>query len=100
MDGPSSYSEAIRAVVGGLREGAPSHSHLNRAAARIDHLGRRLHGLGYVRGREIAACFTAALDELGASHVLPDEGRAEAVRRAIGHLEAALDHAAAGVLHP
>ncbi|MFL5386842.1 MAG: hypothetical protein ACJ8GN_30485 [Longimicrobiaceae bacterium] len=98
MDGPSSFAEGIRAVAGGLREDAHSHTHLNRAASRIDDLGRRLHGLGYVRSREIADCFTAALADLDASHALPEETRAEAVRRAVGRLEGALEHAAAGVL--
>jgi hypothetical protein len=100
MDGPPSFTEAIRAVASGLREDAHSHTHLNRAAARIDQLGRLLHGLGYVRGREIADCFTAALGELSASHGLPDDRRAEAVHRAVRQLEAALDAAAAGVLPP
>ncbi|MFL5539262.1 MAG: hypothetical protein ACJ8J0_09725 [Longimicrobiaceae bacterium] len=86
------------AVAGGLREDAPSHAYLNRAAARIDDLGRRLHGLGYVRAREIADCLTAALADLAASHALAEETRAEAAHRAIGRLEGALEHAAAGVL--
>ena len=100
MDGPPSFTEAIRDIANGLREDAPSHPHLNRAAAGIDHQGRRLHGLGYVRGREIADRLTAALGELGAAHDLADEGRAEAVHRAVRELEAALDHAAAGVAPP
>jgi hypothetical protein len=98
MDGPPSFTETIRVVAGELREDAHSHTQLNRAAARIDDLGRRLHGLGYVRSREIADCFTAALADLDASHALPEETRAEAVHRAIGRLEGALEHAAAGVL--
>lgn len=98
MGGPPSFTEAIRAVAGGLREDARSHAHLNRAAAQIDDLGRRLHGLGYVRAREMADCLTAALADLDASHALPEETRAEAVHRAAGHLEDALEHAAAGVL--
>lgn len=97
MAGPQSFSEAIRAVADGMREQAPSHAQLNRAEVRIDHLGRQLHGLGLVRSREIAGCLTTALDELSASHALPEEERAEPVHRAVGQLEAALDHAAAGV---
>ena len=100
MEGPPSFTEAIRAVAGGLREDAHSHTHLNRAATRIDHLGRQLHGIGYVRGREIADCFTAALGELSAAHTLTDEKRAEAVHQAVFQLEAALEHAGAGVLPP
>ena len=98
MDGPSPFTEAIRAIAGDLRHDAHSHTHLNRAAARIDDLGRRLHGVGYVRSREIADCFTAALADLDASHALPEGTRAEAVRRAIGRLENALEYAADGIL--
>ncbi|MEW5926249.1 MAG: hypothetical protein AB1941_02060 [Gemmatimonadota bacterium] len=90
-----SFPEAIRAIASGLREHPHSHVYLNRASSGIDHLGRQLHGLGYVRDREIADCFTAALAELSASHGLAEEDRAEAVRQVVGHLDSALDHAAA-----
>ena len=100
MDRPPSFTEAIRAVASELRDGGHTHTALNRASSAIDHLGRRLHGIGYVRGHEIADCLTTALGELSASHGLPDEERAEAVHRAVRQLEAALDHAAAGVLPP
>lgn len=92
------FAEAIQLIARGLRQGVPSHAHLNGAAARIDHLGRRLHGLGCVRDREIAACFTAAIAELDASHGLEDDARGEAVARAAGQMEAALAYADEGVL--
>lgn len=100
MDGPPSFTDAIRATASGLREVPHTHTQLNRAAAGIDHLGRQLHGLGYVRGGEIAGCFTSAVGELSAAHGVPEEMRGEAVQRAVRELEAALDHAAAGVLPP
>jgi hypothetical protein len=98
MDGPPAFGEAIRDVAAGLRDNAPSHTLLNRAEARIDGLGRRLHGFGYVRNLEIADCFTAALRELAASHVLPDAERGEAVDQAVAQLAAAAAHADQGVL--
>lgn len=97
MDAPSPFVEEIRAIVAGLRGDVRSHDRLNGAAWRIDHLGRQLHGLGFVRDREVADCFTSALGELGASHELPEEERAEAALRAARHLEAALAHAEEGV---
>jgi len=92
------FTGAIREIACELGEAGPTHVVLNRAAGAIDQLGRRLHGLGYVRAGEIAACLTAALADLDAAHALPDETRAEAVRRVIRRLESALEHAAAGVL--
>ena len=98
MGAPPSFTEAIREIADGLAAARPTHVILNRASGGIDQLGRRLHGLGYVRSREMAGGFTAALAALDASHALPEEARAEAVRRAIDHLEGALEHAAAGLL--
>lgn len=98
MSSQPSFTEAIRAVASGLREYAPSHASLNRASSGIDHLGRQLHGLAFVRDREIADCFTAALGELSASHGLAEEQRAEAVQRAVSHLDAAVAHAEDGEL--
>lgn len=92
------FAEAIHLIARGLRQDAPSHAHLNGAAARIDHLGRRLHGLGCVRDREIAACFTAAIAELDASHGLDEAARGGAVHRAARQLEAALAYADEGVV--
>ncbi|HEX8692294.1 MAG TPA: hypothetical protein VF746_07755 [Longimicrobium sp.] len=97
MEEPPSFTGAIRTLASGLREDAHSHTHLNRAAARIDHLGRRLHGLGLLRDREIADCFTAALRELEACHGIPEEERGEAVRRAACRLDAAAALAREGV---
>lgn len=96
--GAAAFTDAIRSIVAGLREGRPTHARVNGAASGIDHLGRRLHGLGWVRDREIADCFTAAVGELGACHPLPEEDRGEAVDAAVRHLEAALVHSEAGVL--
>ncbi|HEX2092771.1 MAG TPA: hypothetical protein VHG28_10230 [Longimicrobiaceae bacterium] len=98
MGGRPSFTEAIRTIASGLRDHAHSHIYLNRASSGIDHLGRQLHGLGYVRDREIADCLTAALGELSASHGLAEEERAEAVHRVICHLDAALAHAEVGVI--
>ncbi len=100
MTGARTFTDAIRATADRLRDEAHSHLQLNRVEHRIDHLGRQLHGLGFVRGREIAACLTTALGELSASHALPEAKRADAVQRTVLELEAALDHAAAGVLPP
>jgi hypothetical protein len=93
----SAFTDSIGAIIAGLRGGAPSHARVNGAASAIDHLGRRLHGLGCVRDREIADCFTAAVGELGACHPLPEDERRPAVDAALRHLEAALTHAEEGV---
>jgi hypothetical protein len=93
-----SFTRGIRAVVIGLRGGAPSHARVNGAASEIDQLGRRLHGLSWVRDREIADCFTGAVRELGECHPLPVQDRGAAVDAAVRHLEAALVHSEAGVL--
>jgi hypothetical protein len=98
MDAPPAFSDRIREIANGLREDGRSHVRLNRAASGIDHLGRKLAGLGFVRDREIGGCFNEALRELDTSHGLPDATRDEAVQRAASHLDAALAHAEAGVL--
>jgi hypothetical protein len=98
MTEPSSFTGAIADIARALRGGGDTHPALNRASSAIDHLGRRLHGLGYLRGREMADCFTAALLALDASHGVEGEQRREAVARAAGQLDASLDHAAAGIL--
>jgi hypothetical protein len=95
---PSPFAADIRAIAAGLRGGVPTHARVNGAASGIDHLGRRLHGLGFLRDREIAGCFTAAVNELGACHPLPEDERGTAVDAAIRHLDAAAAHAEAGVL--
>jgi hypothetical protein len=94
----TAFIDGIRSIVAGLREGPPTHPRVNGAAVSIDHLGRRLHGLGCVRDREIADCFTAAVGELGACHPLPEEARVAAVAAAIHHLDAAATHAEEGVV--
>ena len=100
MSEPSSFTAAIRGIARELRGGGHTHTALHRAASGIDHLGRRLHGLGFVRSREIADCFTGALADLDAWHHVPEEMRGESVHRAARRMDAALDHAAAGVLPP
>lgn len=97
---PSPFTGAIGDIARELRQGGVSHAHLGHAASRLDHLGRRLHGLGFVRDREIAACFTAAMADLHAAHSLPEAARAETVGSAVRHLESALAHAEAGLLPP
>jgi hypothetical protein len=91
----SSFREAVDAIASELRANAPGHPFLNRAASGIDLLGRRLHGLGFVHDREIANGLTAAIAELRASHLLPQEACAGAVHRAARHLDSALDRMAA-----
>ncbi len=86
------FTEAVREILDGLRQGNPSHARLNGAAFRIDQLGRKIHGFGWARDGEIAECFTAAVRELGGSHELPEEARGGAVDQAIRHLDAALAH--------
>lgn len=98
MTHPPPFADDIRALAAGLRGGPPTHARVNGAAAGIDHLGRRLHGLGCVRDREIADCFTAAVGELHACHPLPEQERGTAVAAAIRHLDAAEAHAREGVL--
>jgi hypothetical protein len=97
MDAPPSFSDQIREIASGLREDARSHTQLNRAASGIDHLGRKLAGLGFVRDSEIGGCFNEALRELETSHGLRDEKRADALQRAAAQLDAAAAHAEAGV---
>lgn len=95
---PPSFADEIRRIANGLREDTRSHTQLNRAASGIDHLGRKLAGLGFVRDREIGGCFNEALRELSTSHGLPDATRGEAVRRAATLLDAAAAHSEEGVL--
>ncbi len=92
-----SFTDSIVHIMSGLREGSPSYTHLNHAVSQIDHLGRLLHGIGYVRDREIAACFTAAIGELQVSIELPEGARAATVQQASWQLETALAHTAEGV---
>jgi hypothetical protein len=86
------FSDSITEIVDGLRDRSPSYFELNRAAAQIDHLGRLLHGHGWARDREIAACLTSAIAELHTSMELPESARTETTARAIGQLEAARAH--------
>ncbi len=96
MDAPQSFTEALQEIAKELRANAPSHTLLNRAASQIDHLGRHLHGIGFGHDAEIARCFSAALRGLSASHLLPEEQRANTVNQAVSHLDAALAHLESG----
>jgi hypothetical protein len=96
MDAPSSFGASVTEIASGLRDDPPSYAHLNRAAGRIDHLGRRLHGLGCVRHREIAACFMAAIGEIQTSIERPEPARTDGVARAVAQLEAARVHLGEG----
>jgi hypothetical protein len=87
---PSSFTNSVSEIARGLRDGPPSFFHLNRAAGQIDHLGRLLHGLSFIRDREIAACFTAAIHELHESIELPETARLETIERAVRQLETSL----------
>jgi hypothetical protein len=98
MGEPPPFTGAVREIVAGLRDARPTHGVLNGASSGIDQVGRRLHGLGYVRSGEIADCFMAALADLDQAHGLAEEARGEAVKRVIARMEDALEHAAAGVL--
>lgn len=94
------FIEGVRAIERFLREDAPSHSVLNRAASHINQLGLKLHGLGFVHDREIADDFTAAIGELGACHALAVDRRAEAVHQVVRHLEEAVRRMQTGGLSP
>lgn len=91
------FIEAIRDVSRELQPGPGSPARLNQAAARIDHLGRHLYGLGWVRDHEIGRCLTAAVSELDRARGLPEADRAESVRQAILQLEAALRNTEEGL---
>jgi hypothetical protein len=94
----ASFTDAVSETADLLRGNDASHSVLNRAASQTNLLGLKLHGLGFVHDREIAACLTAAIDELTACHALPEALRPEAVLRAIRHLEAAASRVETGGL--
>jgi hypothetical protein len=96
MTAPASLEVSVMKIASGLRDDTPSYVNLNRAAGRIDHLGRLLHGLDCVRHREIAACFMAAIGELQASTELPEPTRTSMVARAVSQLEAACVHLGEG----
>jgi hypothetical protein len=93
---PPSFIASVTEIATALRDEPPSHAHLIRAAGRIDHHGRRLHGLGYARHREVAACFMSAIGEIHSSLQLPEPARTEAVARAVAQLEAARAHLRGG----
>lgn len=86
----SSFTEELRALCGDLRLGPPSPDRLNHAAARIDRLGRQVHGLGWTRDHEVGGCLTAAVGELIGARDLAEIERAESVRAAIRQLEMGL----------
>jgi hypothetical protein len=92
-----SFVEAIRAASGELRLEPHAPVRLNQIAARIDQLGRRVHGLGWTRDHEIGGCLTAAVRELSRARDLPEVERTESVRQAIRELETALTHTDEGL---
>lgn len=96
MEGPS-FIEAVRAVSGELRREPLSPVRLNQIAARIDQLGRRVHGLGWTRDHEIGGCLAAAVRELSQARELPEVERNASVRRAIRELDTALMHTDEGL---
>lgn len=94
---PVGFADAILAASDELRLEPHSAAGLSRAAGRIDQLGRRLHGLGLLRDREVAGCLTAAVWELSLARDQAEGDRAESVRRAILQLEAARAHTGEGL---
>lgn len=86
----SSFADVIRDVRSELKMEPLSPVQLNRAAARIDQLGRRLHGVGWVRGHEMGGCLTAAVRELSQARGLAEVERAASVQEAMRQLDAAL----------
>lgn len=90
---PTPFAESMRSVIAQLRASPPTHSQLNRAAVRIDRLGRELHGLALPGDAEIGPRLSAAIATLTAAHSLPEGERAGAVGSAAEELEAALLHA-------
>lgn len=95
--GASSFADVIRAVRDELQQEPLSPVRLNHAAARIDHLGRRLHGLAWTRDREIGGCLTAAVGELSRARGLRDAERARSVGQAVRQLDMAVTHAEEGL---
>lgn len=93
----STFAGAVRAVLDELRAEPCPPMRLNQATGRIDQLGRRLHGVAWRRDQKLGECLTAAVAELIKAPALREVGRAESVRRAIQHLEAALTHADEGL---
>ena len=90
MVDPPSFTDEIRAVGTELRVGDLTPARLNHAGVRIDQLGRRVHGLGWVRDHEIGVCLTVAVRELIRARGLADLERAQAVRNSLDQLEIAL----------
>ena len=94
---PSPFSDALRTLADELRLEPLSPARLNRIAARVDRLGRRVHGLGWIRAHEIGGCLTAAVSELSRARERAESDRSEAVRLALRHLEDALSYADEGL---
>lgn len=95
--GAPSFADRLRGVSSELRLAPVSSTRLNRAAARLDQLGRRVHGAGWVRDHEIGACLTAAVRELSLARGQPEVERDASVRRALAQIESALAHAGQGL---
>lgn len=93
---PATFTSEIRALSEELA--TVPETNLNQAAARLDQLGRRLHGLEWRRGDEIGRCLSAAVRELTLARDQTGDDRAAAIRNAIRELNGALRHADEGVL--
>lgn len=91
------FADAIRDLSGELEAGPFSPVRLNHATSQIDHLRRRLHGLGWIRDHEIGGCLSAAVRELSQARLLREGDRVGAVRNAILRLDGALAHTAEGL---
>lgn len=92
----SSFISEIRAISKLLETTAAGG--LNQTAARIDQLGRRLHGLDWLRGDEIGRCLGGAVRKLTLAQGLTGSSLDDAVRGAVDELNAALRHADEGLL--
>lgn len=96
VDVPS-FGDAIRVLSDELRLEPHSPDRLNQVASRIDQLGRRLHGHGWVRDHEIGGCLTAAVSGLTEARDQPEGDRGASVRQVLLQLEAALVHTEEGL---
>ena len=93
----SAFTAAIRALSGELETPPHSATELNRFADRLDQLGRRLHGLDWMREHEIGRRLTAAVWELNMARGLAGDASRDSVERAIVQLDAALTFADEGL---
>lgn len=93
----SRLADALFTLAGEVRLEHHSPMGLNQLAARIDQLGRRLHGLGWTREHDMGGCLSAAVGELSRARGVPEMERTASVRDAVHQLEAALTHTREGL---